>query len=83
MSMPKSPRSVGVITMALDHNWWLVLRPNGTKKSPLREFGVGAEVLRPGEIGVLHQHLVAGQRLVAAILGQRRPAGESGHTEPW
>ena len=30
MLMPKRPRNVGVITIAEDHNWWLVLRPKGT-----------------------------------------------------
>ena len=40
------------------------------------EFGDVAEILGPGEVGVLHQVLVAGEGLAGAVFGQRDPAGE-------
>ena len=48
----------------------------GHKIIAAEQLGHRAQVLRAGQIGVLHQQLIAGQRLVGAVLGQGRPAGK-------
>src|SRR3984957_21227483 len=48
----------------------------GNKEIAAEEFGVGAEILRPGQVGVLLQELIAGERLVGAVFRERSPAGE-------
>src|SRR3978361_1347626 len=40
------------------------------------EFGDCSEILRGGEVGILHGALIARQRMAAAVLGQSGPAGE-------
>ena len=48
----------------------------GDKEVAGEKLGDGAEILGAGQVGVLHEHLVADQRLTAAVLGQRGPTGE-------
>src|SRR5580698_5526001 len=40
------------------------------------KLGYGAGVLGPGQVNILHEHLLAGEGLVGAVFGQGGPAGE-------
>src|ERR1700728_130647 len=40
------------------------------------KLGYGAGVLGPGQVHILHEHLLAGDGVVGAVFGQGGPAGE-------
>ncbi len=50
----------------------------GDEEVAREELGDGAGVLGPGEVDVLHEHLLAGEGLPRAVFGQGGPAGEEG-----